>query len=241
MKCSIIMSVLDSHECFRRQIRRFNAIVPSDFEVIVLDDGSEVPLAYDGPIRFALKIIRTGDTRPWTAELARNRGAELASGEYLLMTDVDHILTREIVDLVRDYRGDMLKFHRRVADLDERGGLRDIREALPSPPNIFAVKKSLFQGLGGYGREYLGYGADRIFRSKYEVSVTRGQTRRPHVAGTIYVLTCPDWFHRLERKLASHSPRAVGLESPLPPRTLLGDWKSFRLEDWREARNPQSS
>lgn len=43
MKCSIIMSVLDSHECFRRQLRRFNAIVPSDFEVIVLDDGAKSP------------------------------------------------------------------------------------------------------------------------------------------------------------------------------------------------------
>ncbi len=146
----------------------------------------EVPLTCDGPVRFALKLVRTRDTRPWTGELARNRGAALASGEVLLMTDVDHILTSEIVDLVRGYRGDMLKFRRRVADLDERGGVYDVREALPSPPNIFAVRKSLFLRLGGYGREYLGYGADRVFRSKYEACVARGigrAARRPLTLG----------------------------------------------------------
>jgi glycosyltransferase involved in cell wall biosynthesis len=199
MKCSIIMAVLDSHEFFRRQMRRFDTIVPPDFEVIVLDDGSDIPLKYDDPVRFPFTLIHTNDKRPWTNDLARNRGAAVASGEYLLMLDVDHVLTPEILDRVRHFRGDMLKFHRQVADLDEHGQIRNPREALATPPNIFAIRKTLFDRIGGYNREYVGYGADRTFREKYQRLVSQGQARPFEVAETIYVVTEGKWFHNLKR------------------------------------------
>jgi Glycosyl transferase family 2 len=199
MKCSIIMAVLDSHEIFRRQMRRFDKIVPPDFEVIVLDDGSDIPLQYNGPVRFPFKLVQTHDKRPWTNDLARNRGAGLASGEYLLMVDVDHVLTPEIIDRVRRFRGDMLKFHRQIAELDEHGEVRSIRESLFSPPNIFAIRRALFERIGGYHRAYVGYGSDRGFREKYEALVNQGRARHPEVAETIYVVTERKWFHHLKR------------------------------------------
>ncbi len=253
MKCSIILPVLDSHEIFRRQMVRFEKILPADFEVIVLDDGSDIPLTYDRRVPFPFRLLHTNDKRPWTNDLARNKGAAVASGEYLLMMDVDHVLTREALDLVLRFRGDMLKFHRQVADLDEHGEVRNIRESLAPHPNTFAIRKSLFERMGGYNPEYLGYGAhDSRFRERYQALVDHGRAEQVELAGMIYVVTEAKWFHNLERQPARESPAHVGsisthagdlVKSPSrpeitgPPRELLGDWTSFRLEDWKEDRN----
>ena len=195
MKCSIILPVLDSHEIFRRQMVRFEKIMPADFELIVLDDGSDIPLQYDRRVPFRFRLLHTNDKRPWTNDLARNTGAGVASGEYLLMTDVDHVLTPETLDLVQRFHGDMLKFHRQVAALDEHGEVRNIREALYPHPNTFAIRKSLFEGMGGYTPQYLGYGAhDSRFRERYQELVDQGRAQQVEVAGTIYVVTDVKWF-----------------------------------------------
>src|SRR5262249_28147002 len=148
VKCSIIMAVLDSHEIFRRQMLRLARIVPPDFELIVLDDGSDVPLRHEGALPFPFRLIPTHDRRPSTNDLARDRGAAMASGEYPLMIDVDPVLTREALDRVRRFRGDMLRFRRRAADLDERGEVRNPRESLPPSPNAFAIRRTVFERAG---------------------------------------------------------------------------------------------
>jgi glycosyltransferase involved in cell wall biosynthesis len=66
---------------------------PRAFEVIVVDDGSEPPLALD-PARWAtkfeLKLVRQQNTGPAGA---RNRGATEARGEFLAFTDDDCLPT----------------------------------------------------------------------------------------------------------------------------------------------------
>lgn len=65
------------------------AIEPGSFEVVVVDDGSEPPLALD-PARWAhafpLVVIRQSNTGPAGA---RNRGVSAARGEILAFTDDD--------------------------------------------------------------------------------------------------------------------------------------------------------
>jgi glycosyltransferase involved in cell wall biosynthesis len=59
------------------------------FEVIVVDDGSPVPVQLDPhrwAERFTLRVIRQKNSGP---AAARNRGAEAASGEFLAFTDDD--------------------------------------------------------------------------------------------------------------------------------------------------------
>ena len=62
---------------------------PGSFEVIVVDDGSQVPLSLD-PAEwlhaFTLRVIRQENTGP---SGARNRGAEAARGDILAFTDDD--------------------------------------------------------------------------------------------------------------------------------------------------------
>ena len=173
MKLSIIISVLNSHEILRRQLLHFSRIgLPDDVELIIMDDGSNPPLTDTVGIP-NLRIIPTGNTHEpgastgWTVELARNQGARLARGEYLLMTDIDYIIPRAAIDGVYTLQEDKSGFHREFGILDENGiltqdlailrkyGLNEQRiqgrgTKIPPHPNNFIMRKSTFWQLGGY-------------------------------------------------------------------------------------------
>jgi hypothetical protein len=199
VKCSIIISVLDSHEVFRRQLLHFNDMLPQGFEVLIVDDGSEVPLAFDGVLGFPFRLLNSHDTRPWTNNLARNKAATLASGEYLLMTDIDHIITAEAVEDVRSFQGDMLVFSRQVAQLDPQGKICNLGATKPPHCNTFAIRKTLFERMGGYEQIYRGYGTDWVLRERYRNLVAQGLARPAQRGSTIYVITEAKWFHKLKR------------------------------------------
>ena len=111
-------------------------------------------------------MLRTGNFNPWTEHQAREMAVERAAGEKLICLDVDHIVTRELVDFVLSSDCDVMKFQRRFGILDEGGVLQTDREtmmeygALPSrikrrgcrippPGNVFAIAKGLLQSLQG--------------------------------------------------------------------------------------------
>lgn len=168
MKLSIILPVLNSHEIVRRQLLHFDSIgIPEDTEVILLDDGSDPPLSAEP--RPWLTIHHTDDFRPWTWPVARNTGARLARGEYLLMADLDHIITRELIDAVRTFDGDFMRFHRQFAILDEHGDLTQDRDVLRSwglpdtfaltltpHRNQFAIHRDLYTRMGGFREDRIG-------------------------------------------------------------------------------------
>ena len=61
-----------------------------DFEVIVVDDGNDQPLALDSKVQ----IIRQAHTG---AAMARNTGAREAKGEYLFFLDADIVMARDML------------------------------------------------------------------------------------------------------------------------------------------------
>ena len=199
MKCSIIISVLDSHEILRRQLLHFERIMPANFELIIMDDGSEVPLSNSRKLPFPLSIVPTHDTRPWTNNQARNFGAEQAKGEYLLMTDIDHVMTQPALQAVSTFQGDMLRFRRRIAQLDIHGRPCNLGAQRPPHVNTFAVKKDVFEKMGGYNREYAGYGTDWVIRQRYQNLETSGQVTPCEWGPAVFVITDQQWFHKLER------------------------------------------
>ena len=159
MKVSIVFAVLNSHEVVRRQLLYFDKMnLPDDIEIIIVDDGSEPPL--EGNIK-NLTILQTHDKRPWTQPVARNLGAKAARGEYLICTDIDHIIPRETIDFVYNTDYDIVRFKRYAAILDEDGNisqdmdkLREYgynRDGLRMGPhgNSYAIKRDLFMKFGG--------------------------------------------------------------------------------------------
>jgi hypothetical protein len=199
MKCSIIIAVLDSQEIFQRQMLHFNRIVPASCEVIVVDDGSDPPLHNNERLRFPFKLLYTNDKRPWTQDKARNIGASVARGEYLLMTDIDHILTRKAIAHVKHFQGDMLRFQRRVGELNEQGKIARLGGVLKPAPNIFAIKRTIFEHMGGYEETHGMYGTDQQISATYQRFVSEGRAKRCQLGETIYVITDPKWFHKLKR------------------------------------------
>ena len=183
IKLSIILPVLNSHEVVRRQLLHFERMkLPGDTEIILVDDGSDPPLENTAGIR--MRIHPTNDRRPWTWALARNAGARLATGEYLLMFDIDHIVPGDAVRFIREFNGDKVQFVREIGVLDENGYCTQDRKILETYgwpksrglgigplPNNFAMRRELFWELGGYREDLFmrpyPQGEDRDFRSKW--------------------------------------------------------------------------
>jgi hypothetical protein len=192
IKVSIVIPCLNSHEIVRRQFlhwRRIGMPTP-DVEIIVMDDGSKPPLEsrVSWPWQGSVRIVPTNDFRPWTWALARNAGARLARGEYLLMTDMDYILPRGAIDAARKFTGDKLRFKREFGVLDENGVFKNDFKTLqayglplkriqnkgsrmPPHPNNFSIRKELYWQMGGFREDLLDkpypQGEDRWFKRKW--------------------------------------------------------------------------
>ena len=200
MKLSIVIPVLNSHEVLRRQLLFYASMgIPNDTELIIVDDGSDPPLESTvfppGIKRWgnqAVKLLETHDKRPWTWALARNAGARIARGEYLLMYDLDHIVPKYAIDFIRKTTATKVQFVREFGVLDEQGRLtqdRDVLEAYGLPkdqtlahgplPNNFAIRRDVFWELGGYREDLVTkpypQGEDRAFRSVWRTyEIERG-------------------------------------------------------------------
>jgi predicted glycosyltransferase involved in capsule biosynthesis len=205
-RLSLVVSVLESYDVVRRQLLHFNHILTPDSELILVDDGSEPSL--DGVCRGVLKAYdftyyATNDRRPWTQPRGRNLGAQLARAERLLFFDIDHIVTRDIVERSLAYPGDKLHWVRRPGILDDEGhvitdpavlleyGLRDDRPSVHA--NSFLIRRDIFQVLRGYDESFCGrYGGDDIdFNRRYQALCREGRARPEEVFGEGFVYPDP--------------------------------------------------
>lgn len=216
MKVSIVINVLQSYEIVRRQLLHFSKMhLPEGIEIIIVDDGSNPPIpvpdVWDS--FHNLQFWRTNDKRPWTQGLARNVGAKIANGEYLMMTDIDHIFSKESIETVLAYTGDKMVFPRYYGALNENGDLiTDLEGLLPYGldvgrlkgrrkwsagfhGNTFAIKKSIFHELGGYEeRRCIGMmhqgkrrGEDIYFSIAYNHAMCQGKYKPVEVGPKMYM------------------------------------------------------
>jgi len=231
MQLSVIIAVLESYEVVKRQILYFSKMdLPEDIEIIIMDDGSKPPLwTYKGMLdTFRIcnyaTLRQTGDNRPWSQPCARNKGAKLSKGKYLLFTDIDHILSQEAI--LDAYKGDYdkMQFHRHWAILGKDGSInqdpktlftyglleslyeeRGLHAGMHS--NTFAMPRNIFLDmLGGYDERYCGrYGNDDVdFSHRYGYLCRQLGLVKPHILGShIYVYP----MAREDKKEVLHSMR----------------------------------
>lgn len=161
---------------------------PRGFEVIVVDDGSESPLALD-PARWAakfdLKLIRQQNTGPAGA---RNRGVADACGEVLAFTDDDCLPTptwlEKLVVALRDNPNTLVggsTFNGLKNDLfAETSQLilemvyehfnRDPANAYFFASNNMAMRRESFLEIGGFNPSFRVASEDREFCDRWRIS-----------------------------------------------------------------------
>lgn len=227
MKISIVIATLESYMIVKRQILYFkNLNLPDNIEIVFIDDGSDPPISFPNHGLKNFNIYPTGDKRPWSQACARNLGAKIAEGEFLLMTDIDHILTREAITAVKNFNGDKMRFTRSYAVLDRNGeinqnprtlfryglsrrryrrrGLSVIRHT-----NTFAIRRKIYFEIGGYPTRYCnrpkgGNKGDRGFYNQYKKHWLDGKCKEEVVGPEIHTypglpLDPLGVFHKLKR------------------------------------------
>lgn len=158
-----------------RNFQSWKARVRKAIKVVIVDDGSpmlpasNVPRPYDMP---EIEIYRVLMDKPWHQHGARNLGAHVADGEWLLLTDMDHVLEADdaarLELLVRKGQLDRdtcYMLNRREADTREPTLAPN---GAPKPhPNSFLLTRELFWQIGGYDERATGiYGTDKLFRER---------------------------------------------------------------------------
>lgn len=175
MKLSIVIAVFESWEAARRQALYFSKMnLPDDIEFIFVDDGSDPPHPkYDLK---NLTMVYTNDKRNWTQGIARNIGVKAAVGEYVLCTDIDHILSKEAIMACYEFKEGLMIFPRYLAVLTEDGTLTQEPEIMfeygldPARlktrrglyasyhGNTYCMKREIFWILGGNDESHCVYG-----------------------------------------------------------------------------------
>jgi hypothetical protein len=202
---SVVIAIYNSHEIVRRQALWLARMgLDADVEFIFVDDGSRPALDVRDYRLPGLRVLHTGNQLAWTQGLARNLGAEAARGELLLMTDIDHILSRAAIEAACNYQGPKMIFRRQIGILDAQGALRQERATLAEwgyvgerldasvHGNTWAMPRRDFLALGGYDRATCerGYhpasrqGDDCYFNAKWN-KAHRGETL--HTGPDIYL------------------------------------------------------
>lgn len=155
---SLIVPVYSSSKLVEAQLSEI-ALYPQEIKTIFVDDGSPVPLEI--PPLPNVSLYRIDVDIPWNNHGARNLGAHVAETEWLLLTDVDHVLPAWCASqlVTKQLSPD------RWYAIERRKITPQGTERIHPAPNIFLITKHRFWELGGYDEDYCGsYGSDNVFR-----------------------------------------------------------------------------
>ncbi len=165
-----------------------------DFEVIIVEDGSEMTsevVAASYADRLSIRYFAVPNGGPGTA---RNYGAQQSTGEYLIVLDSDCILPPGYLDAVRkelaETHADAFGGSDRASDTFTpvqkainysmtsffttggiRGGRKELDKFYPRSFNM-GIRKSVYMGLGGFSAMRFGEDIDfsiRIYAAGYKV------------------------------------------------------------------------
>lgn len=155
MKLSFIFAYYDNPNMLARQYEiwaSYRQDIKDQMEVVLVDDASPRYPAKDVRKSVGLPPMRIFRVEPdihWHWDGARNLGAHVASGDYLLMTDMDHIIPDKLVDTV-------LKMELNPHAMYSFGRTYSDGQPLPGHLNSFMVAKTKFWEIGGYDEAYTG-------------------------------------------------------------------------------------
>lgn len=157
---SIIFTYYNNPGMLARQYTTWREY-PANVQTLVVDDGSQ-QRALDVPVPAGVNpaIYRMLQDKPWHQDAARNLGAQQAAGEWLLLLDIDHMISapklRQLLGI--------------LPTLEANAAYRFARRLVPNAvqlsvaPNIWLMRRADFWRVGGYDERLCGaYGTDRDY------------------------------------------------------------------------------
>lgn len=183
---SLVMAYYENAGMLSRQYANWRAWPGKHrqrLRVILVDDGSPHSPAANVPRPFGLpelEIYRVREDWPWWQNGARNIGASVAPEGWVLLTDMDHMLSADsaarlfkALDKGRLDEGTAYMLDRIEADT---GRPTLGRDGKPKPhPNSFLLTRAMYWRAGGYDERTAGhYGTDRMFRERLYTFARRG-------------------------------------------------------------------
>jgi hypothetical protein len=211
-----------------REQQRVWASYPEDlkphFHAIVTDDCSprwpaRPHVASTGIASF--KLFRTQVDVRWNWLFCRNLGVSRATTDWVLLTDIDHVLPVETLAVLLTEKLDVNHVYR-----FSREDAPDRTPYKPHPNTWFLTRK-MFDRIGGYDERFSGfYGTDADFRERVH--------QRAHA-----VVMRPEVLIRYPREvIADASTTTYGRKEPQDhenvrrirdERAALGEWRPLRL------------
>lgn len=162
-RISLVVPFYENHGFIQRQARHWSSWpvdVRDHVEVLVVDDGSPLPLGGLAVEGVRLRQFRIDVDIRWNWLAARNIGAHHAGGEWLLLTDMDHMVPTDTMRAAI------------YGELDPKVVYAFRRQehtgALVNPHSAsFLMTKALFWQIGGYDEALSGhYGTDGEYRRR---------------------------------------------------------------------------
>lgn len=180
---SLIMAYYENHEMLQRHlhnIRQYDKKARRHIELIVVDDGSpKAPARFDSDPPCRASIYRMKVDVRWNQDACRNIGAHHAAFDWLLLTDMDHIVPRETMHslLCEQINPEMIYRFSRVS--------LPAMDPYKPHPNSWLMTKKMFYHIGGYDERLAGwYGTDGDF-------LDRAQETAPVIQLPYHIIRVP--------------------------------------------------
>lgn len=141
---------------------------PVKFKVIICDDGSQVHPAADVPGRpDFVKIFKITKDRPWNWHAARNICAHEADKGWLVLTDLDHIVSGQAIAAI-PFLDPTKTYNFTRYDYDTLRPTLHPKTGQPKPhPNTWCMSRKMYWKIGGYDERWSGvYGGDGSYATR---------------------------------------------------------------------------
>lgn len=184
IKLTFVYSYFDNPQMYLRQVKEWEAYpeeIKAQLEIIVTDDCSSVsPLRDIKEVPNGIAFRRFELTRkvPWNWLACRNLGAKKAQAPWVLLTDMDHMVSVKSITKLLGTSGTLGTLNPKYVYLFTRVDAPDNKKYKPHNDSFLMAKK-LFWKTGGYDEELSGhYGTSGRFRIR-AFDTAKGHYRLP--------------------------------------------------------------